>query len=72
MYTGALGFERRVSDRYDIRLLFSLRGSYNPGAGSAAMQRGEYAVVDSRIVPLAYRSEWRYQAALTFGAGWFF
>jgi hypothetical protein len=72
MYTGALGYERRLSDSYDIRLLLSVRGSYNPKAGDSASKRGEYAVVDSTIVPIAYRSEWRYQAALTLGLGWFF
>jgi hypothetical protein len=71
MYTGALGYERRLSDSHDIRLLLSLRGSYNPKAGDSAMKRGQYAVVDSTIVPIAYRSEWRYQAALTVGLGWY-
>lgn len=72
MYTGAFGFERRVSDRHDVRLLFSVRGSYNPGPGEAALKRGEYALRGGRIVPIIYRSEWRSQAALTFGVGWFF
>jgi hypothetical protein len=72
MATGALGFERRLTSSYDIRLLATLRGSYNPAAGSSAMKRGEYAIVDSQIVPLAYKSAWRYQAAMVVGVGWFF
>lgn len=72
MYTSALGFERRIATSHDIRLLFSLRGSYNPAAGGSAMKRGEYALVESQVVPVTYKSEWRYQAALTFGVGWFF
>lgn len=72
MYTGALGFERRITTSQDIRLLLSLRGSYNPASGTSAMKRGEYALVESRVVPVTYSSEWRYQAALTLGVGWFF
>jgi hypothetical protein len=71
MYTGVIGAERRLSDEVDIRLLLSLRGSYHPGAGTSASERGRYAVVDSQIVPLSYKSEWRYQAAFTLGLGWF-
>ena len=72
MYTGALGAERRLSDSNDLRLLGSLRGSYNPSIGGSAMKRGQYDVVDGNVVPIAYRSEWRYQAAITLGLGWFF
>jgi hypothetical protein len=72
MYTGALGYERRLSDSHDLRLLLSLRGSYNPSAGSTAMERGKYIVANSNIVPVTYESEWRYQAAITLGLGWFF
>ena len=72
MFTGALGFERRVADSHDIRLLFSARGSYNPAAGDSATKRAEYEVAGGGIVAVAYRSEWRYQAALTLGVGWFF
>jgi hypothetical protein len=72
MYTGSVGFERRLSSRYDIRFLVSLRGSYNPGPGESAMTRGEYDLVGGRIVPITYKSEWRYQAAMTLGASWYF
>ena len=72
MYTGALGFERRLSDSYDIRLLFSMRGSYNPTPGDSAMKRAQYDVAAGNIVAVSYRSEWRYQGAFTLGAGWFF
>ena len=72
MYTGALGLERRVSDSHDIRLLLSMRGSYNPTAGDSAMKRAQYDIAGGNIVAVSYRSEWRYQAAFTLGVGWFF
>lgn len=72
MYTGAIGAERRLLDSTDMRLLVSLRGSYNPRIGGSAMTRGQYDVVDGSIVPIVYKSEWRYQASLTLGLGWFF
>lgn len=72
MITGALGFEQRLLDSLDIRLLFSVRASYNPAVGSSVAKRGEYVVAGTEVVPVAYRSEWRYQAGVTLGAGWFF
>ncbi len=71
MYTGALGFEHRLGTSHDIRLLFSARGSYNPSSGNSAMKRAEYGTASGNVVAVAYRSEWRYQAALTVGLGWF-
>ena len=35
MYTAAIGAERRLLDSTDLRLMFSLRGSYNPSFRAA-------------------------------------
>ena len=72
MYTGSVGWERRLANSFDLRLLLSLRGSYNPGPKNSVQRRGEYAVRDGAVEPIAYYSEWRFQLAATLGLGWFF
>jgi hypothetical protein len=72
MYTAALGFEWRLLRSFDLRLTGSLRASFNPGPGDSVDRRGEYALVGSEVQPLSYRSEWRYQLAMTLSLGVFF
>jgi hypothetical protein len=72
MYTGSLGWERRLAKSVDLRLILSLRGSYNPGPKNSAQRRGEYHVIDNTVQPFSYKSEWRFQAAASLGVGWFF
>ncbi len=72
MWTAALGWERRLSRRTDLRLLFSLRGSYNPGPKDWIAHRASYDVQRGELIALSYFSEWRYQVAGTAGLGWFF
>jgi hypothetical protein len=72
MWTAALGFEWRPFGAVDLRLLGSLRGSYNPAVGSELDGRVEYTRVGAQVESVSFRSEWRYQLAATLGIGVFF
>jgi hypothetical protein len=72
MYTGAIGGEFRFSRRIDLRLLASLRGSYNPEPKNSVKRRAEYELDGGQIAAVAYRSEWRVQLAASLGLGLFF
>jgi hypothetical protein len=72
MYTGSLGLERRLIKSIDLRLIASLRGSFNPGPKNSVARRGEYVLANGEVTPLSYKSEWRFQAGATLGLGWFF
>ena len=72
MYTAALGFERRLTSSFDLRVLGTLRGSYNPGPGSSASGRAHYDAIGATLQPIEYVSEWRYQAGATLGLGVYF
>jgi hypothetical protein len=72
MYTAALGFEKRLASSFDLRLVGSLRGSYNPGTGASADGRAHYQAVGATVQPVEYVSEWRYQLGATLGLGVFF
>jgi hypothetical protein len=72
MYTAALGGEYRLSRRIDLRLVTSLRGSYNPEPKNSVQRRAEYGLEGGQVVAVAYRSEWRVQLAASLGLGWFF
>jgi hypothetical protein len=72
MLTGGIGFERQLTRAIDLRLVGSLRGSYNPSVGGGAGGRAEYEVVGGVIQPTSYRSEWRYQVWSSLGLGVFF
>jgi hypothetical protein len=72
MLTGGLGFERQLFRAIDLRLVGSLRGSYNPSVGSGAGGRADYELVAGAIQPVSYRSEWRYQIWGSLGLAVFF
>jgi hypothetical protein len=67
-----LGFEilLPVKDA-DLRIPFTLRGSYNPGVGDNIEDRAEIACTGG-VCSAALKSEWEWQASATLGLAYYF
>jgi hypothetical protein len=73
MFTFGLGLEIMLPiPSVDIRIPFSLRGSYNPGASDKRDERGDHVVNGTDLQSENFATNWKFQAVANFGAGWHF
>jgi hypothetical protein len=73
MFTFGLGLEIMLPiPSVDIRIPFSLRGSYNPGASDKRDERGDHVVNGTDLQSETFDTSWKFQAVANFGAAWHF
>ncbi len=67
-----LGFEFLLPvENADLRIPFTLRGTYNPGLGDTIDDRADIDCVGNACA-VAIKSEWQWQAAVTLGLAYYF
>jgi hypothetical protein len=70
MFTFGLGLEINLPiPGVDIRLPLAIRGGYNPGVSDTRTDRATYVVQSGKVTETTTKTEWKWEALGTFGAG---
>jgi hypothetical protein len=70
MFTFGLGLEINLPiPGVDIRLPIAVRGGYNPGVPDKRSEMANHTPVNQIPTQIEFKSEWKWEAAGTFGAG---